>query len=127
MIGFTPWQAHDLQGNAVIEAQRDWLSRQAEALSLRLHLDSSRSAVGECLEQLLSGLLQALVSEEEAYAQLGQPVDAQHQAEHNALCMDLLHLIQRHEQGEPVGLQLLQRLQDWLSQHCDGTHRRALH
>lgn len=96
MTGFTPWQANDLQGIAVIDAQRHWLGHQAEALSLRLHLDSSRSAVGECLGQLLSGLLQALVSEEEAYRQLGHPVDEAHLAEHNSLCLDLLHLIQRH-------------------------------
>lgn len=127
MTGFTPWQEQGLSGNAVIEAQRDWLSQLAEALSARLHLDSSRHAIGECLERLMSGLLQSLVSEEEAYRELGRPADAQHVEAHNQLCLDVLELIKRHERGEPVGLQLLQLLQGWLERHCAQSDRLALH
>lgn len=128
MTNFTPWTEQGLHGIAVIEAQRSWLTQLAETLSTHLHLDSSREAVGECLTQLMSGLLQSLVSEEQAFVELGSPVDDAHLAEHNALCLEVLELIKRHERGELVGLQLLQRLQDWLSQHCDGPpHRAVLH
>lgn len=128
MTGFTPWQAQGLRGSAVIEAQRCWLSQLAETLSTRLQQDSSQPAVGECLERLMSGLLQSLVSEEEAYLELGRPADDRHVDAHNQLCMDVLELIKRHERGEPVGHPLLQRLQDWLVQHCDSApHRAVLH
>ncbi|HEY8330754.1 MAG TPA: hypothetical protein VIO83_05450 [Pseudomonas sp.] len=128
MTGFTPWKSQDLKGIAVIEAQRCWLSELADTLSAHLHLNSSREAIGECLTQLLSGLLQSIVSEEQAFLELGSPVDAAHRAEHNELCMEVLELIKRHELGDSVGLQLLQRLQDWLALHCAGTpHRAVLH
>lgn len=128
MTNFTPWIEQGLRGIAVIEAQRCWLTQLAETLSARLQLNSAQEAVGDCLTQLMSGLLQSLVSEEEAFVELGSPVDDAHLAEHNALCLEVLELIKRHERGELVGLQLLQRLQDWLSQHCDGTpHRAVLH
>lgn len=124
MTGFTPWQAHGLSGLAVVEAQRFWLSQMSETLDAVLH---SPHAVGECLEHLMSGLLQALASEEEAFGELGHPLDERHVAEHNELCLEVLELLRRHERSEPVGQQLLQRLQNWLSQHCDGHHRSMLH
>jgi len=128
MTNFTPWIEQGLRGIAVIEAQRYWLTQLAETLSARLQLDSAQEAVGDCLTQLMSGLLQSLVSEEEAFVELGSPVDDAHLAEHNALCLEVLEMIKHHERGELVGLQLLQRLQDWLSQHCDGTpHLAVLH
>ncbi|MCQ4346245.1 hypothetical protein NGA35_02115 [Pseudomonas stutzeri] len=127
MTAFTPWQAQGLQGRAVIEAQRCWLSQLAETLSARLHQDSSHPAIGECLERLMSGLLQSLVSEEEAYLELGRPADDSHVEAHNQLCMSVLELIKRHERGEPVGLQLLQLLQGWLARHCAQDARLALH
>lgn len=124
MTAFTPWQAQGLQGRAVIEAQRCWLSQLAETLSTRLHQDSSQPAIGECLERLMSGLLQSLVSEEEAYLELGHPADDDHVEAHNQLCMSVLELIKLHERGEPVGLQLLQ---GWLARHCVQDARLALH
>lgn len=123
MNAFTAWQEQGLHGRAVIDAQRGWLSQLAEALGTRLTQDSSQSAVGDCLERLLSGLLQSLVSEEEAFQELGQPADAQHVDAHNLLCMEVLELLRRHERSETVGLQLLQLLQDWLAQHCEQTDR----
>ncbi|MBV2133675.1 hypothetical protein KRX52_12825 [Pseudomonas sp. MAP12] len=128
MTGFTPWKSQDLKGIAVIEAQRCWLSELADTLSAHLPLKDSLDAVGECLTHLLSGLLQSIVSEEEAFLALGSPVDAAHRAEHNELCMEVLELIKRHECGDSVGPQLLQRLQDWLTLHCAGTpHHAVLH
>ena len=127
MTAFNPWQEQGLHGRAVIEAQRCWLGQLAEALSARLQQDCSQPAIGECLERLMSGLLQSLVSEEEAYLELGQPADAAHVDAHNQLCMDVLELIKRHERGEPGGLQLLQLLQGWLERHCAQSDRLALH
>lgn len=127
MTGFTPWQAHGLSGIAVIEAQRFWLGQMTATLDTHLHLQGSQQAVGECLEQLLSGLLQSLASEEEAFVELGRPADERHIAEHNELCMEVLELIRRHERSEPVGAQLLQRLQSWLGQHCTLRDGIALH
>lgn len=121
MTGFTPWQAQGLNGIAVIQAQRSWLGNLTKDLEARPQLDSSRQAVGECLEQLLSGLLQSLVSVEEACLELGNTPEELHVAEHNALCLEVLELLQRHERGQQVGLQLLQRLQDWLAQQQEPT------
>ena len=127
MIGFTHWKSQELRGIAVIEAQRCWLSELADTLGYHLPLDSSREAVGECLTQLLSGLLQSLPSEEQAFLELGSPIDEAHLDEHNTLCLEVLELIKQHECGDSVGQQLLQRLQAWLGQHCEGTHRTVLH
>lgn len=127
MSAFTSWQEQGLHGRAVIEAQRDWLSQLAEALSARLRQDSSPAAIGQCLERLMSGLLQSLVSEEEAYRELGQPADARHVEAHNQLCIDVLELLRRHERDESVGLQLLQLLQGWLERHWEQSDRLALH
>jgi hemerythrin len=127
MIGFTHWKSQELRGIAVIEAQRCWLSELAGTLGYHLPLDSAREAVGECLTQLLSGLLQSLPSEEQAFLELGSPIDEAHLAEHNTLCLEVLELIKQHECGDSVGQQLLQRLQAWLGQHCEGTHRTVLH
>lgn len=115
MTVFTSWHAQGLTGNAVLEAQRCWLDQLAGTLSARLHQDSSQFSVGECLAQLMSGLLQSLVSAEEAVLELGQPIDELIE-EHNLLCEDVLDLIQRHERGARVGLELLELLQECLGQ-----------
>ncbi|HYQ38194.1 MAG TPA: hypothetical protein VER09_04560 [Pseudomonas sp.] len=127
MIGFTHWKSQELRGLAVIEAQRCWLSALTDTLGQHLPQDHAQEAVGECLTQLLSGLLQSLPSEEQAFLELGTPIDEAHLAEHNELCLEVLELIKRHERGDDVGPQLLHRLQAWLGQHCDGTHRAVLH
>lgn len=109
MTVFTSWQAQGLTGNAVLEAQRCWLGQLAETLSARLHGDSSPTAVGDCLERLMSGLLQSLVCAEDAVQEQGLPVDALVE-EHNRLCEEVLGLLQRHERGARVGLELLDLL-----------------
>lgn len=116
MTVFTSWQAQGLTGNAVLEAQRCWLGRLAETLSARLRLDSSQFSIGECLSQLMSGLLQSLVSAEEAVQEQGLPVDALIE-EHNLLCEEVLELTERHERGELVGLDLLELLHECLGSH----------
>ena len=127
MTGFTPWKSQGLTGIAVIEAQRCWLSDLAETLRARLQLNSSQEAIGECLQRLMSGLLQSLVSEEEACLELGAPVDELHLAEHNELCLQVLDLTHRHERDEQIGLHLLQLLHDWLGRHCEHNDRVVLH
>ena len=116
MTVFTSWQAQGLSGNAVLEAQRCWLGQLAETLSSRLQQDSSQASVGECLAQLMSGLLQSLVSAEEAVLEQGQPIDALIE-EHNLLCEEVLDLTQRHERGARVGLDLLDLLHGCLGSH----------
>lgn len=116
MTVFTSWQAQGLTGNAVLEAQRCWLGQLAETLSARLRQDSSPAAVGDCLERLMSGLLQSLVSAEEAVREQGQPVDTLI-AEHNLLCEEVLDLLKRHERGVRVGLELLDLLHGCLGSH----------
>ena len=127
MIGFTHWKSQELKGLAVIEAQRCWLTDLADSLAYHLSHGGDREALGECLTQLLSGLLQALPSEEEALRQLGRPLDATHVDEHNQLCLEVLDLLKRHEYGDDVGTSLLQRLRAWLGEHCAGSDRRVLH
>lgn len=127
MLGFTHWKSQALSGLAVIEAQRCWLSDLTDSLDYHLRHDGSRAALGDCLTQLLSGLLQSLPSEEEAFFQLGHPLDAAHLAEHNQLCLEVLELIKRHEYGEDVGAALLQCLRVWLGEHCASTDRAVLH
>lgn len=123
MTAFNPWQEQGLHGRAVIEAQRCWLGQLAEALSARLQQDCSQPAIGECLERLMSGLLQSLVSEEEAFRELGLALDAAHIDAHNGLCLEILNLLRRHELGEPVGVQLLHCLQAWQNEHCRAEDR----
>lgn len=123
MTHFTPWNAQDLHGIAVIEAQRRWLGTLTEHLSGSLHRRDPRSAVGLCLERLLSGLLQSLVSEEEAFRELGLTLDAAHIDAHNGLCLEILNLLRRNELGEPVGVQLLHCLQAWQNEHCRAEDR----
>lgn len=117
MTVFTSWHtlAQGLTGNAVLEAQHCWLEQLAATLGSRLHQDSSQLSVGDCLTQLMSGLLQSLVSAEEALLEQGLPIGSL-VAEHNLLCLEVLDLIQRHERGTPVGLELLELLQDCLGQ-----------
>ncbi len=109
MTVFTSWQAQGLTGNAVLEAQHCWLGQLADGLSARLQSDSSPAAVGTCLERLLSGLLQSLVSAEDAVQAQGLPVEALVE-EHNRLCLEVLELLRRHERGAHVGLELLDLL-----------------
>ena len=116
MTVFTSWQAQGLTGNAVLEAQRSWLGQLAENLSVRLQQDSSAVSVGDCLAQLMSGLLQSLVSAEEAVLEQGLPIDTLVE-EHNLLCEEVLDLIERHERGVRVGLELLDLLHECLGSH----------
>lgn len=116
MTVFTSWQAQGLVGNAVLDAQRSWLGQLAENLSLRLQQDSSTASVGDCLAQLMSGLLQSLVSAEEAVLEQGLPIDALVE-EHNLLCEEVLDLTERHERGARVGLELLELLHECLGSH----------
>lgn len=116
MTVFTSWQAQGLVGNAVLDAQRSWLGQLAENLSVRLQQDSSAVSVGDCLAQLMSGLLQSLVSAEEAVLEQGLPIDTLVE-EHNLLCEEVLDLIERHERGARVGLDLLDLLHACLGSH----------
>lgn len=118
MNGFIPWPAQLPGGTTVIGAQHFWLSQILETLDGNLPPDNARQAVGECLELLLSGLLQSLVSvEQEQGLQAGQQLVARH----NALCLTILNLLQSHSQGQSVELELLGCLQDWLGR--DNTNR----
>jgi hemerythrin len=114
MNGFTPWEAQRASSASVIDAQHIWLSRLAETLGDHLH--NSIQAVGECLELLVSGLLQSVVSVEEACLEQGFAARERLIARHNELCLAIANLLQRHTRAEPVGPELQQCLEDWLKQ-----------
>ena len=60
------------------------------------------------------------INEEYLFQYLGYPDLAAHRAEHNRFAARILELLQRHEAGEAVGVEVLDSLKDWLVNHTQG-------
>ena len=57
------------------------------------------------------------IVEEEIFDRLGYPESDAHKAQHNIFCEKVMDLLTRHDMGETVGVEALNLLKSWLTNH----------
>lgn len=123
-MAFMEWSEDLATGIHLIDTRHRWLVETTN----RLHdaLDDSppqRALIGEILNSLMDYTVNHFINEEYLFQFLGYPALAEHQAEHNRFTARILDLLQRHEAGEAVGVEVLESLKDWLVHHTMGSDK----
>lgn len=115
---FMPWNEQLEIGIAEIDEQHRWLVDTTNTLHILLSTGSARAdEIGQILEQLMNYTMNHFIVEEELFERLGYPESAAHKAQHNVFCERVMDLLTRHDMGETVGLDALNLLKSWLTNH----------
>ena len=123
-MAFMEWSDELATGVHLIDSRHRWLvdttNRLHDALS-----DSppKREFIAEVLNRLMDYTMNHFINEEYLFQYLGYPALEAHRAEHNRFSARILELLQRHEAGESVGVEVLDSLKDWLIHHTMGSDK----
>ena len=115
---FMPWGEHLEVGIAEIDEQHRWLVDTTNSLHALLSTGDAQAAeLGAILEQLMDYTMNHFIVEEEIFDGLGYPESDAHKAQHNIFCEKVMDLLTRHDMGETVGVEALNLLKTWLTNH----------
>ncbi|WP_022965183.1 bacteriohemerythrin [Denitrificimonas caeni] len=115
---FMPWGEHLEIGIAEIDEQHRWLVDTTNSLHALLSTGDAQAAeLGVILEQLMDYTMNHFIVEEEIFDRLGYPESDAHKAQHNIFCEKVMDLLTRHDMGETVGVEALNLLKSWLTNH----------
>ncbi len=115
---FMPWNEQLEVGIAEIDEQHRWLVDTTNTLHAVLSTGAAQTEeLGEILEQLMDYTMNHFIVEEEIFDRLGYPESDAHKAQHNVFCEKVMDLLTRHDMGETVGLDALNLLKSWLTNH----------
>lgn len=115
---FMPWGKHLEVGIAEIDEQHRWLVDTTNSLHALLSTEEAQVAeLGTILEQLMDYTMNHFIVEEEIFDRLGYPESDAHKAQHNIFCEKVMDLLTRHDMGETVGIEALNLLKSWLTNH----------
>ena len=115
---FMPWNEQLEVGIAEIDEQHRWLVDTTNTLHALLSTEKTQAdEVGDILEQLMDYTMNHFIVEEDIFARLGYPETEAHKAQHNVFCEKVMDLLTRHDMGEIVGLDALNLLKSWLTNH----------
>ncbi|HAB93038.1 MAG TPA: bacteriohemerythrin [Pseudomonas sp.] len=115
---FMPWGEHLEIGIAEIDEQHRWLVDTTNSLHALLSTGDAQAAeLGAILEQLMDYTMNHFIVEEEIFDRLGYPESDAHKAQHNIFCEKVMDLLTRHDMGETVGVEALNLLKSWLTNH----------
>ncbi len=115
---FMPWGEHLEVGIAEIDEQHRWLVDTTNSLHALLSTGDAQAAeLGVILEQLMDYTMNHFIVEEEIFDRLGYPESDAHKAQHNIFCEKVMDLLTRHDMGETVGVEALNLLKSWLTNH----------
>ena len=115
---FMPWGEHLEVGIAEIDEQHRWLVDTTNSLHALLSTGDAQAAeLGAILEQLMDYTMNHFIVEEEIFDRLGYPESDAHKAQHNIFCEKVMDLLTRHDMGETVGVEALNLLKSWLTNH----------
>ena len=115
---FMPWSQQFEVGITEIDQQHRWLVNTTNTLHALLNTeDAQAQEIGSILEQLMDYSMNHFIIEEELFQRFDYPDSDSHKAQHNAFCEQVMSLLTRHDMGEAVGLDALNLLKDWLSNH----------
>lgn len=113
-----PWGEQLEVGIAEIDEQHRWLVDTTNTLHAVLSTGEAQAKeLGDILEQLMDYTMNHFIVEEELFERLGYPETAAHKAQHNIFCERVMGLLTRHDMGETVGLDALNLLKSWLTNH----------
>lgn len=113
-----PWGEQLEVGIAEIDEQHRWLVDTTNTLHAVLSTGEAQAEeLGDILEQLMDYTMNHFIVEEELFERLGYPETAAHKAQHNIFCERVMGLLTRHDMGETVGLDALNLLKSWLTNH----------
>ncbi|MDY0249082.1 MAG: bacteriohemerythrin [Pseudomonas sp.] len=115
---FMPWDETFEVGIQQIDEQHRWLVDTTNTLHALLSTGAAQvEEVGAILEQLMDYTMNHFIVEEELFARLGYPESTAHKAQHNIFCERVMALLTRHDMGDTVGLDALNLLKNWLTNH----------
>lgn len=115
---FMPWNEQLEIGIAQIDEQHRWLVDITNTLHGLLSAGNAHAEeLGHILEQLMDYTMNHFIVEEELFHRLGYPESNAHKAQHNVFCERVMDLLTRHDMGELVGLDALNLLKNWLTNH----------
>lgn len=115
---FMPWNEALEIGIAEIDEQHQWLVNLTNQLHSTMSSENTDSQqIGEILEQLVDYTMNHFIVEEELFERLGYPETDAHKAQHNVFCKRIMDLLDRHDNGEVVGVETLELLRNWLLHH----------
>ena len=115
---FMPWSEQLEVGIAEIDEQHRWLVDTTNSLHALLSTGDAQAAeLGAILEQLMDYTMNHFIVEEEIFDRLGYPESDAHKAQHNIFCEKVMDLLTRHDMGETVGVEALNLLKSWLTNH----------
>ena len=115
---FMPWTEQLEVGVDKIDEQHRWLVNTTNTLHALLRSgEAPAEKVGAILEQLMDYSMNHFIVEEEILQRLGHPESEAHKAQHNLFCEQVMDLLTRHDLGETVGLDALNLLKNWLTNH----------
>lgn len=115
---FMPWNEQLEVGIAEIDEQHRWLVDTTNTLHALLSTEETQAdELGDILEQLMDYTMNHFIVEEDIFARLGYPETEAHKAQHNVFCEKVMDLLTRHDMGETVGLDALNLLKSWLTNH----------
>lgn len=115
---FMPWNEQLEVGIAEIDEQHRWLVDTTNTLHALLSTGETQTdELGDLLEQLMDYTMNHFIVEEDIFARLGYPETEAHKAQHNVFCEKVMDLLTRHDMGETVGLDALNLLKSWLTNH----------
>lgn len=107
-----------------VDAQHRWLVEATNQLHEALADPATgREAVGRTLDGLMDYTMNHFIMEEDLFLRHGYPERERHTALHDQFTAAVMSVINRFEDGEEVGAEVLTLLKDWLVQHIQHVDR----
>ncbi|WP_374669951.1 bacteriohemerythrin [Ramlibacter sp.] len=101
-----------------VDAQHRWLVEATNQLHEALADPGiGRETVGRTLDGLMDYTMNHFIMEEDLFQRHGYPERERHTALHDQFTAAVMSVINRFEDGEEVGAEVLALLKDWLVQH----------
>ncbi len=123
-MGFMQWSDEFAFGLEGIDGQHQWLFSATNALHDALSAaEPDRAVIGELIEGLVDYTMNHFVAEEELFQRYGYPETAAHKAEHDRFTASAFELLTKFEAGEPLPLDTMDFLKNWLTHHIQKVDR----
>lgn len=115
---FMPWNDELELGIDLVDSQHRWLVDATNKLYDEINkAEPDRDAVGEILMGLVEYAINHFIMEEDMFQRYAYPQRAEHKQEHDAFNVKAHQLLEQHESGESVAVEVMDFLKNWLKHH----------